>query len=165
MSAPIAPATTVQYGYRTLRLPEFDLEGYLTYDARRGALTLTDHHGEVEVLSVDLWAEGYVAAPGEILVRDWSEHAGLAGALVDAGVAMRTETLVVGPLASRAYRLRHRRDPPGERAASSRRRPVVRARGTVPTAGRRSPPSTRRSPTRAACPCRRLHGRTSGARR
>lgn len=102
-----APTTdvAVQYGHRTLRLPGFDLEGYLAYDARRGALTLTDHRGDVEVLSVDLRADGYVAAPGEVLVKDWSEHAGLAGALIDAGVAMRTETLVVGPFASRAYRV------------------------------------------------------------
>ena len=104
MSAP-ATAPAAQYGYRTLRLPEFDLEGYVAYDARCGVLTLKDQYGEVEVLSVDLRADGYLAAPGEVLVRDWSEHAGLAGALVDAGVAMRTETLVVGPFASRAYRL------------------------------------------------------------
>lgn len=102
---PAATTTAIGYGHHDLLLPDFVLSGRFDYDLRRTALTLTNSDGEAEVLSVDLWADGYVTAPGEALVKDWSEHAGLAGALVDAGVAMRTETLVVGPFASRAYRL------------------------------------------------------------
>lgn len=104
MSAP-ATAPAVHYGYRTLRLPEFDLEGHLSYDLRQSQLILTELNGDAEVLSVDLRAEGFIAFPGEVIVKDWSEHAGLAEALIDADVAIRIETLCVGPFASRAYRL------------------------------------------------------------
>lgn len=38
-------------------------------------------------------------------MKDWSEHEGLAGALIDAGVAMRLESVQVGPWNSQAYRL------------------------------------------------------------
>lgn len=105
MSFTTTTASTISWGYLTLRLPEFDLEGYLTCNRSRRLLELTDHDGMAEVLNVDLRDEGFVTFPDEVIVRDWWEHAGLAGALVDAGVAMRTESLTVGPFFSRAYRL------------------------------------------------------------
>ena len=57
-----------------------------------------------EVLSTSLRAYGYIEFPGEVFIKDWSEHSGLAAALVDAGAGEITETLTVGPFDSRAYR-------------------------------------------------------------
>lgn len=105
MPAPITPVDVIDFGHHDLLLPDFVLTGHLTYDRRRGLLELHGPDGIAEVLNTDLRAEGFIAFPDEVLVRDWSEHAGLAGALVDAGVAMRTESFQVGPFSSRAYRL------------------------------------------------------------
>lgn len=97
-------ATTTFPGV-TLFLPDGVMAGTLTYEARTQQLTITYEDGETEVLSMDLTLEGYLAAPGECLIKDWSEHSGLCQALVDAGVVMRVETLSVGPFSSRAYRV------------------------------------------------------------
>lgn len=99
-----APAV-LDFGQHDLLLPDFILSGRITYDRRRQLLELHGPDGDSEVLNVDLRAEGYLTFPDEVLIRDWSEHSGLAGALVDAGIAHRTETLKIGPFSSRAYRL------------------------------------------------------------
>src|SRR5699024_12701177 len=57
-------------------------------------------------LSTDLSVYGYVAEPGQVFIKDWSEHAGLADALVLARVVSPLESLRVGPFSSRAYRVR-----------------------------------------------------------
>ncbi|MCV7456633.1 MULTISPECIES: hypothetical protein [Micrococcus] len=100
-----APATAVTFPGVTLFLPDGVMTGDLTYDARTSQLAITYADGETEVLSIDLTLEGYVAAPGEALIKDWSEHSGFTAALVDAGIVMRVETLQIGPFDSRAYRV------------------------------------------------------------
>lgn len=97
-------ATTTFPGV-TLFLPDGLMTGTVTYDAGTSQLAITYEDRQVEVLSIDLTLEGYVAAPGEAFIKDWSEHSGLTGALVDAGLVMRTETVEVGPFSSRAYRV------------------------------------------------------------
>lgn len=99
-----APATITRFPGVSLFLPDALMSGDVTYDPRTGQLVITYEDGDTEVLSTDLTLEGYVAVRGEALVKDWSEHSGLTSALVDAGIVMRTETLTVGPFASRAYR-------------------------------------------------------------
>ncbi|MCV7512483.1 hypothetical protein M3D71_010060 [Micrococcus luteus] len=102
MSAHIAPVTT--FPGTTLFLPDGVISGTITYEARTQQLAIACEDGETEVMSIDLTLEGYLADPGECLIKDWSEHSGLTSALVDSGVVMRTETLTVGPFDSRAYR-------------------------------------------------------------
>lgn len=75
----IRPHTTVQLG--TLRL-----SGTLVFEEPPGRLTLETDEGP-EYLETNLSAYGYVPEPGNIFVKDWSEHSGLAQSLEDADVA------------------------------------------------------------------------------
>lgn len=90
-----------------LSLTSLDRAGEIRYDNRQHALVLVDHAtAEEEVLTVNLLSSGYVADPGEVFVKDWSEHSGLAAALVAARVAKHVESLRVGPHRATAHRLR-----------------------------------------------------------
>lgn len=89
-----------------LALPNVTLTGVLSYNPARASLIVADHEtGEAEVLTVDLTVYGYSAAPGEVFVKGWSEHSGLATALEAAGVARIVETVTVGPFGSPAHRM------------------------------------------------------------
>lgn len=82
------------------------LEGALDFAPEAPALFLTDRHsGETEVLSINLHAEGCMPNLGEVFVKDWSEHHGLAAALVNTGLARITGSVLVGPFSGRAYRV------------------------------------------------------------
>lgn len=100
-----APATTIDFGHHDLLLPDFVLSGRVVFDRGRQLLELHEPTGDSEVLNTDLTLHGYVTFPDELLIRDWSEHSGLCGALVTAGIVMRTETLRIPPFDSRAYRV------------------------------------------------------------
>lgn len=90
-----------------LSLTSLDRVGEIRYDNRQHALVLVDPAtAEEEVLTVNLLSSGYVADPGEVFVKDWSEHSGLAAALVAARVAKHVESLRVGPHGATAHRLR-----------------------------------------------------------
>src|SRR5699024_151427 len=89
----------------SLVLPHVTLTGHIRHDRGAGTLDLLDEQG-VERLSTDLSVYGYVAEPGQVFIKDWSEHAGLADALVLARVVSPLESLRVGPFSSRAYRVR-----------------------------------------------------------
>lgn len=105
----LMPARThsiTDFGHHDLLLPDCVLTGHVVFDQARNLLKLRHPLEGDEVLNVDLTREGYVAFPGELFLKDWSEHSGLCGALVDAGIVERLETLSVGPFDSRAYRVR-----------------------------------------------------------
>lgn len=90
-----------------LSLTSLDRAGEIRHDSRQHALLLIDSTtGEEEVLTLNLLSSGYVAEPGEVFVKDWSEHSGLAAALVAARVAYHVESLRVGPHGATAHRLR-----------------------------------------------------------
>ena len=90
-----------------IKLPHLTLNGRVEYDSGLQALTVTDPTtGEEEVLSVSLAQYGYLASPGEVLVKDWSEHRGLPAALEQAGIGTISTAIIVGPFASTAYRMR-----------------------------------------------------------
>lgn len=86
----------------------FTLTGDL--ELHQGVLVLANAHApgddftSTEPLSTSLIAYGYIEFPGEVFIKDWSEHEGLAAALADAGAGEITETLTVGPFNSTAYR-------------------------------------------------------------
>lgn len=90
-----------------LSLSSLDRAGEIRYDSRQHALVLIDPTtAEEEVLTMNLLSSGYVAEPGEVFVKDWTEHSGLAAALVAARVANHIESLRVGPHGATAHRLR-----------------------------------------------------------
>lgn len=89
-----------------LSLTDLDRAGEIRYHSRQHALVLIDPTtAEEEVLTMNLLSSGYVAEPGEVFVKDWSEHSGLAAALVAARVANHVESLRVGPHGATAHRL------------------------------------------------------------
>lgn len=93
----IRPTITIEYPNRTVTGP-------MLYDASTGLLAHVDAAaGESEVLTVDLLAEGLIPGPGESLIKDWSEHAGYAKALEQAGIVRLIDTVNVGPFGSTAY--------------------------------------------------------------
>lgn len=86
--------------------PQFTMTGPIEYDPAQASLAQVDAEtGEDEVLSVDLSEYGYVPGPGEVFVKDWSEHQGFAAALQAAGVVEIVGEVLVGPFMSRAYRV------------------------------------------------------------
>lgn len=95
---------TSGFGHHDPLLPDFVMSGRVTFDCRRQLFELHDRLEGSEVLNADLSLEGHIRFPDEVIIRDWSEHTGLAAALIDAGILMRTETIVVGPFSSRAFR-------------------------------------------------------------
>lgn len=100
------PWTTIRNN-ELLSLTDLDRAGEIHYDSRQHALVLVDPTtGTEEVLTVNLLSSGYVADPGEVFVKDWSEHSGLAAALVAARVAKHVESVRVGPHGAIAHRLR-----------------------------------------------------------
>lgn len=87
-----------------IEVPHFTLTGRVEYDPGLQALVITDPAtGEEEVLSVNLTDYGYIAFPGGVFVRDWSEHQGLPAALEQAGIATVVAPVTVGPFDSTAY--------------------------------------------------------------
>ncbi|MFF1880176.1 hypothetical protein ACFVVC_01740 [Pseudarthrobacter sp. NPDC058196] len=70
-------------------------------DAQRTLVLLTDEGPER--ISVNLEAYGLVAVPGRVFIKDWSEHAGLAERLQEAGLVHILRSVTVGPFASTAH--------------------------------------------------------------
>lgn len=95
--------------HAVLTFNDIVLEGRIEYDRSQHSLAIANPDtGEEEVLTINLLTSGYVAFPGEVFVKDWSEHSGLAAELEQAGIAEVVETVVVGPHQQRAYRMRVR---------------------------------------------------------
>lgn len=91
----------------TVHYPQFTMTGFIEHDPAQASLAQVDAGtGEDEVLSVDLFEYGYVPAPGEVFMKDWSEHHGFAAALQAAGVIEVVGEVHVGPFMSKAYRVR-----------------------------------------------------------
>ncbi|MGM0781993.1 MAG: hypothetical protein ACQEUF_09085 [Actinomycetota bacterium] len=65
-----APATITRFPGVSLFLSDSVMSGTVTYDARTSQLAIAYADGEVEVLSIDLTLEGYLAAPRECLIKD-----------------------------------------------------------------------------------------------
>ena len=90
-----------------LEFNDIELDGRINYDPSQHALIFVDPTtGEDEVLTVDLLSSGYLARPGEVFVKDWSEHTGLGAALATHGIAEIVESVRVGPFGLAAYRMR-----------------------------------------------------------
>lgn len=91
----------------TIPFTYVDLTGDIEYDADRGALVLVDPLEAMEEhLSTSLEAYGLQPGEGCVFVKDWTEHAGLAGALERAGVVEILGKVEVPTFALDAYRVR-----------------------------------------------------------
>ena len=97
--------STLQEGI-TLAFNEIELTGRIEYDPTQNMLEMLFSDGDSEILTVDLLASGYVAFPGEVFVRDYSEHSGLPAALAAVGVCELVEKISIGPFGSRVVRMR-----------------------------------------------------------
>lgn len=83
------------------------IRGEVIYLADQNALVLLDaEHGGRERLSTNLEAYGLTPKPGHVFIKNWSEHAGVAASLADAGLVELTEKYAVGPFATTAYEAR-----------------------------------------------------------
>lgn len=83
------------------------INGDVIYFKEQNALVLIDDEtGGPERLSVNLNAYGLTPRPGHVFIKDWSEGAGLAASLAEAGVVEIVGSQDVGPFASTAYEVR-----------------------------------------------------------
>ena len=76
----------------------------LRYDGSVRCERLDPATGESEVLTTHL--PDLPLLPDEAVVKDWSEHSGLARALAEAGVVELLDAIAVGPFAATAHRVR-----------------------------------------------------------
>ena len=78
------------------------LSGSLHHDIVNQSLMLVTDEGP-EPFSVSLLDYGFIPLPGNVFIKDWSEHEGLTTRLEAAGLAKRVRKVVVGPFRSTAY--------------------------------------------------------------
>lgn len=81
---------------------EVELTGSLLHDRSHDLLELVDDEGP-ESLATSLRAYGLLPAPGNVFIKDWSEHAGLTAALESQGLVKKVRELSVGPFSSTAF--------------------------------------------------------------
>lgn len=86
----------------TVDLGVITLTGTVSHDDVNRDLVLFDEEGP-EVLSVNLEAYGLTPEPGNVFIKDWSEHSGLTKRLEEAGLVKAVHWVTVGPFASTAY--------------------------------------------------------------
>lgn len=72
-------------------------------DAVRALVLHDNEEGGYEVLSTNLVAYGDNIAPGHVVIKDYSEHEGLAQRLVELGLVKIVDTLTRGPFDSRFH--------------------------------------------------------------
>lgn len=83
------------------------INGDVIYFKEQNALVLIDDEtGGPERLSINLASYGLNPRPGHVFIKDWSEGAGVAVSLAEAGVVEIIGSQTVGPFASTAYEAR-----------------------------------------------------------
>lgn len=97
-----------------LHLPGRDLEGEIYYDRSWFSLVVVDAiTGVREQLALNPCPPGPRLRSGQVYVRDWGNHHGLAAALYETGVADRVLTVIVGADQRTGYRMRVNTHDPG----------------------------------------------------
>lgn len=89
----------------TIDLGGIELTGSLHHDDEHRSLVLWTDEGP-EVISVNLAAYGVTSEPGNVFIKNWSEHAGLTERLCKAGLVSPVHSIAVGPFRSTAYEVR-----------------------------------------------------------
>ena len=95
-------ATTTTKENVTVGFGAIELTGTLHHDDENRSLVLLGDEGP-EHISVNLQAYGITPAPGNVFIKDWSEHQGLTAGLVKVGLVRPVRGLTIGPFASAAY--------------------------------------------------------------
>ncbi|WP_405824175.1 hypothetical protein OG705_29050 [Streptomyces sp. NBC_00838] len=80
-----------------------ELTGSLVHDDEHRVLELENAEGPAESISISLRNYGLTPEPGNVFIKDWSEHSGLTARLAQAGLVKPVHTLTVGPYQSTAY--------------------------------------------------------------
>ena len=86
----------------TVDFGNIELSGSLRHDTEYQTLVLMTDEGP-ERLSVDLLSYGFIPAPRNVFIKDWSEHQGLTARLEAAGLVKRVRSVVVGLFLSTAH--------------------------------------------------------------
>ncbi|MEW1629629.1 hypothetical protein AB0387_19865 [Streptomyces sp. NPDC089173] len=94
--------TTVKHDV-TVDFGGIELTGALVHDDENRVLELEDAEGPAEPISISLQGYGLTPEPGNIFIKDWSEHSGLTARLAQAGLVTPGRALTVGPYSSAAY--------------------------------------------------------------
>ncbi|QXV57436.1 hypothetical protein [Amycolatopsis sp. TNS106] len=89
----------------TVRFGAHERTGDLRHDDDRRYLVLETQDGD-ERISMSLEQYSLVPEPGNVFIKDWSEHAGLTASLEAQGLVTRVHTLRVGQFRSTAYEVK-----------------------------------------------------------
>ncbi|MFD4245803.1 hypothetical protein ACFWP3_30050 [Streptomyces sp. NPDC058525] len=94
--------TTVKYDV-TVDFGCIELTGALVHDNETRVLELKNAEGPAEPISISLQGYGLMPEPGNVFIKDWSEHSGLTARLARVGLVTPLHALTVGPYRSTAY--------------------------------------------------------------
>jgi hypothetical protein len=94
--------TTVKHDV-TVDFGGIKLTGSLVHDDECRLLELEVDEGPAEPISISLQGYGLTPMPGNVFIKDWSEHQGLAAQLVQTGLVKAVNEVAVGPFGSTAY--------------------------------------------------------------
>lgn len=87
----------------TIDFGRIELTGALVHDDELRVLELENAEGPAEPVSISLQGYGLTPEPGNVFIKDWSEHSGLTARLERAGLVKPVHALPVGPFGSTAY--------------------------------------------------------------
>ncbi|MFD4577408.1 hypothetical protein ACFWNK_34110 [Streptomyces sp. NPDC058417] len=99
----MAESTTTAKHNVTVKFGRIELTGSLVHDDEHRVLELETAEGPAEPISISLQGYGLTPEPGNIFIKDWSEHSGLTARLAQVGLVKPVCALAVGPFGSTAY--------------------------------------------------------------
>ncbi|MFI5702654.1 hypothetical protein ACIA78_21735 [Streptomyces xanthochromogenes] len=98
----VESTTTVRHGV-TVDFGSIELTGTLVHDNENRLLELEIDKGPAEPISISLQGYGLTPEPGNVFIKDWSEHCGLTARLAKTGLVTHVRTLTIGPFLTTAY--------------------------------------------------------------
>ncbi|MFE6939588.1 hypothetical protein [Streptomyces chartreusis] len=99
----MAESTTAVKHDVTVVFGSIELTGTLVHDDENRVLELENAEGPAEPISISLQGYGLTPEPGNVFIKDWSEHSGLTARLTQAGLVQPVHALTAGPFGSKAY--------------------------------------------------------------
>ncbi|MFD9604698.1 hypothetical protein [Streptomyces sp. NPDC059970] len=101
----MADSTITKKHSVTVGFGSIELTGSLHHDDENRSLVLETDEGP-EYISVNLKSCGITPEPGNVFIKNWSEHAGLTARLEQAGLVQPLHELTAGPFGSTAYEVK-----------------------------------------------------------
>lgn len=96
-------STTIAKHNVTVNFGFIELTGSLVHDDEHRLLELEIARHPAEPISISLRGYGLTPEPGNVFIKDWSEHLGLTARLAQAGLVKPVQALTVGGFGSTAY--------------------------------------------------------------